>query len=121
MKFFRNLQYKSVAMELTKGEEGKSLTYEEMTAGDSDAATEKHVPVVTKNGQKLTVDIGSVPHPMQAEHSILWVAVETNLGGHWINLSPEKDPRAEIELQSGEEAKTVYIYCDLHGLWKTEM
>lgn len=121
MKFLKNQQHKSVVMELTRGDESGELTYKEMIAGDSDAAAEKHVPVVTKDGQKLTVDIGSIPHPMLAEHSIMWVAVETNLGGHWINLSPEQEPKAEIELQSGEEAKIVYIYCDLHGLWKTEL
>lgn len=121
MRFFKNEEHKSVVMEMTKGDESGSLTYEEMIAGDSDAAAEKHVPVVTKNGQKLTVDIGSIPHPMLAEHSIMWAAVETNLGGHWINLKPGENPKAEFELQSGEEAKTVYIYCDLHGLWKAEV
>lgn len=121
MKFFKNVQHKSVVMELTKGDESGSITYEEMIAGDSDAAAEKHVPVVTKDGQKITVDIGSVPHPMLEEHSIMWAAVETTLGGHWINLKPGEAPKAEFELQSGEEAKTVYIYCDLHGLWKSEV
>lgn len=121
MKFLKDAKSKSVVMELTKGNGSGELTYKEMKAGDSDAAVEKHVPVVTKDGQKLTVDIGSIPHPMLDEHSIMWAAVETNLGGHWVNLKPGEEPKAEIELQTGEEAKTVYIYCDLHGLWKAEV
>lgn len=121
MRFLKEVQGQSVVMELTEGEHTGNQTYEEMKIADSDGAAEKHVPVVTMAGQKLTVEVGSVPHPMLAEHSIMWAAVETNLGGHWIMLQPESEPRAVFELQNGEEAKTVYIYCDLHGIWKTEV
>lgn len=121
MRFLKDVQGQSVVMELTKGSSAGSQTYEEMKVADSDGAAEKHVPVVTKSGQRLTVEVGSVPHPMLAEHSILWAAVETNLGGHWIMLSPDTEPRVVFELQNGEEAKAVYIYCDLHGIWKTEV
>lgn len=121
MKFLKNADHQSVVMELTAGDGGKDLTFSELSAADSDGAVEKHVPVVTKDGQKLTVDIGSVPHPMLPEHSILWAVVETNLGGHWIQLSPDDKPQAVFELQENEKAKTVYIYCDLHGLWMTEV
>lgn len=121
MKFFRNAKHDSVVMELTRGNEGESAEYKEIKAGETDGAAEKHVPVVTQDGKKLTVEIGSVPHPMVPEHYIMWAAVETDLGGHWIELKPEDEPKAVFELQDGEKAKTAYIYCNLHGLWKTEV
>lgn len=121
MKFFKNKEQGSVVMELTKGNEGGKLTYDELIAGDSDAAVEKHVPVVKHEGDKLIVEIGSVEHPMIAEHYIIWAAVETDKGGLWKDMKPEEAPRAEFVLQPGETAKIVYIYCNLHGLWKTEL
>lgn len=121
MKFFKNAQQDSVVMELTKGKEGATLTYEELNAGDSDGAAEKHVPVVTQESGKLIVDIGSVPHPMVPEHYIMWAVVETDKGGYWKNLNPDEAPKAEFTLAADEKAKTVYIYCNLHGLWKTEL
>ena len=35
----------------------------EMVANTTDAATEKHVPVVTVDGNQVTVSVGSVTHP----------------------------------------------------------
>ena len=68
----------------------------------------------------VKVDIGSVLHPMSPEHSILWVYLETNLGGQRKNLSPKDEPRATFKLADGETPLAVYAYCNLHGLWKSE-
>ena len=51
--------------------------YEELIASSTDAAKEKHVPVVTKKCKQVKVDVGSVMHPMSEEHLIEWVAIET--------------------------------------------
>ena len=47
---------------------GQKMT--ELVANTTDAAQEKHVPVVEKDGDKLIVSVGSVEHPMTEEHHI---------------------------------------------------
>ena len=41
-----------------------------LEAGVTDAAQEKHVPAVTVEGNLVKVSVGSVTHPMTAEHFI---------------------------------------------------
>ena len=42
----------------------------ELVANTTDAAKEKHVPVVEVNGNLVTVSVGSVTHPMEALHPV---------------------------------------------------
>ena len=37
----------------------------EIIPGEVDAAKEKHVPIYSKDGSKVTVTVGDVLHPMQ--------------------------------------------------------
>ena len=92
-----------------------------LEAGVVEASREKHIPVVQVNGKTVTVTIGSVEHPLVAEHSILWVYLETTKGGQRKCLEVGKAPVAEFALADGEEAVAAYAYCNLHGLWKTEI
>ena len=39
----------------------------------TDAATEKHVPVIEKSGDTVTVKVGSIDHPMLDEHYIEFI------------------------------------------------
>ena len=87
----------------------------------TDAAGEKHLPVIEQSGSTITVSVGSVSHPMTAEHSIEWIYLETSLGGQRKALSPEVEPKAEFVLAEGEKAVAAYAYCNLHGLWKTQL
>jgi len=82
----------------------------------TDAAQEKHVPVVTRNGDELTVTIGSVLHPMLDVHHIEWIFVHTVNGGQRQILDITGAPEAKFNLAQGE-AVEVYAYCNLHGLW----
>lgn len=97
-----------------------AVTAEKLTANSTDAAGEKHVPQVTKNGRELVVEIGSVAHPMLEEHYIMGVYVETTNGGQLHKFKPGDEPRAVFTLKDGEEFVAAYEYCNLHGLWKTE-
>ncbi len=89
-------------------------------AGVTDAAQEKHVPVVTM-GDVVHVEVGSVIHPMEEEHFITMIVLETTTGFQLKELSPGQAPTADFTLAPGEEAVAVYEYCNLHGLWKTEL
>lgn len=85
-----------------------------------EASGEKHLPVVTVNGNTVEVNVGSVDHPMVEEHSIQWVYLETENGGQRKALKPGDAPHVTFEL-SGDKPVAVYAYCNLHGLWMTEV
>ena len=91
----------------------------ELKANTTDAATEKHVPVIEIVGDKVSVTVGSVVHPMEAAHYIQWIAIETNRGVYRKNLNPGEEPKASFIL-SDEKLIAAYEYCNLHGLWKAE-
>lgn len=93
---------------------------EELTANTVDAAQEKHVPVVEKEGNKVTVKVGSVTHPMAEEHYIQWIYLVTKQGVQRKCLNPGEEPSATFALVEGDEVVAAYEYCNLHGLWKKE-
>ena len=64
-----------------------------------------------------SVDIGSVEHPMQVEHYIEWIILETTKGVYRKNLNPGEKPEATFVLEEGEKVVSTYEYCNLHGLW----
>lgn len=85
-----------------------------------DASFEKHLPVVSIDGDTVNVNIGSEDHPMVEEHFIEWVYLRTQNGGQRIALKPGDAPHVTFCL-NGEKAIAVYAYCNLHGLWMTEV
>lgn len=92
-----------------------------LNANTVDASVEKHTPVVSVEGHKVIATVGSVEHPMVDVHYIEWIYVETNKGGQRKALNPGEAPKAEFVMADGEVVKAVYAYCNLHGLWKTEI
>lgn len=95
--------------------------YTILDSSTAEGAGEKHLPIVEKTGQKITVKVGSVFHPMTQEHSIGWVFLETEKGGQIVKLDPGSTPEAEFCLAEGDQAVAAYAYCNLHGLWKMEI
>ena len=92
---------------------------EELIPNTVDASNEKHVPVVTRLDENtIKVEVGSVPHPMLPEHHISFIYVETEIGGIKVNL---KDKPEAVICTCTETPVAVYEYCNLHGLWKTEL
>ena len=92
----------------------------ELIPNTTDAATEKHVPVITVSGNIVTVDIGSVPHPMAEEHFIEWVYIQTKQGGQRKTLSPGDKPSVTFSLTDDDKLEAAFAYCNLHGLWKAD-
>ena len=92
---------------------------QELIPGTVDASVEKHLPVVTVLDETtIKVEVGSVAHPMLPEHHISFIYVETENGVIRVDLKDK--PEAVISL-GNERAVAVYEYCNLHGLWKTEL
>ena len=91
---------------------------QEIVPGTTDASLEKHVPVYTVEGNKVLVKVGAVTHPMQEEHYIQWISLQTKQGNQRKVLKPTDAPEACFCLCDGDEVEAVYEYCNLHGLWK---
>lgn len=87
-----------------------------LTENTTDAAKEKHVPVIEKIQGGYKVKVGSIPHPMEEKHYIEWIEL----------LADDKVCRRD--LTPGQPAEAVFMidavnvsareYCNLHGLWK---
>ena len=92
----------------------------EMVPNTTDAAQEKHVPVIAVDGRTVTVTVGSVEHPMLEAHYIEWIILETKEGYQIKTLAPGQKPQAVFALTEADEAVAAYEYCNLHGLWKAE-
>lgn len=93
----------------------------ELVPGVTDAATEKHVPVIQIDGSVVTVSVGQVAHPMQEEHYIEWILLHTDKGIQKKWLKPGDDPKARFILDEGEKVVAAYEYCNLHKLWKASV
>ena len=123
---------------------------EKLVANTVDASQEKHVPAVSINNSTIKVEVGSVLHPMVPEHYIEWIALVADDKIEIKYLKPGMEPKAEFEYHSDEEKVPytdedgeipncegqpcnfmcpeekaynirIYEYCNLHGLWKTEI
>ena len=82
-----------------------------------EASAEKHIPVLEVQGSGILVKVGSIPHPMEADHYIEWIEV---INGSYVNrchLKPGDAPQAALYVpqQPGLEIRA---YCNKHGLWK---
>lgn len=83
-----------------------------------DVAKEKHIPVYKRNGNKIEVMIGSVPHPMSKDHYIEWIELETNTSVYRRNLKYTDKPCVTFYLSDDkEEVINIYTHCNIHGLW----
>ena len=89
---------------------------DQLIGNTTDAATEKHVPVIEaiEGGYKVTV--GSVTHPMLDEHYIQWIELVTENTVLRKFLKPGEAPVAVFLTE--EKALCAREYCNLHGLWK---
>lgn len=90
-----------------------------LTANTTDGATEKHVPVGERQGNKLHVKVGSVPHPMTDAHYIQWIFIAQGNHTQRVALKPDQAPEADFFVDDGPV--TIYEYCNLHGLWMADL
>jgi len=128
---------------------GQNMT--KLEPNTMDASHEKHVPVIEKGVGEINVTVGSVDHPMLAEHYIEWIALVTENQIEVKYLKPGMKPKARFAyydeksevIYTGKDDEevlncegqpcnfviqknpprfaAVYAYCNLHGLWKTEL
>ncbi|MCQ2187619.1 MAG: hypothetical protein MJY73_04645 [Bacteroidales bacterium] len=95
---------------------------QELIPSTEETMKEKHLPVVEfeKDGV-IKVKVGSQPHPMAPEHHISFIYLETEHGGQVKYLKPGDTPEAVFHVCRKDKPVAVYEYCNIHGLWKTEI
>jgi len=93
---------------------------DELVPNTVEASVEKHLPAVTVSGDSISVQVGSAAHPMENEHNISFVYVETEKGGQRKGLKAGDEPKLTFNF-SDDKPLAVFAYCNLHGLWKTDV
>ena len=83
----------------------------QLELGVIEASREKHLPVISVDGNTVTVSVGSVEHPMTEEHSILWVYLRTDKGTQRKCLEIGKAPVVTFGLFD-EKTAAAYAYCN---------
>lgn len=78
---------------------------------------EKHVPVIERGDGEVRVKVGSIPHPMEENHYIMWIELIVGDRVYRKHLKPGDKPEAVFEVGEGEVKAREY--CNLHGLWKS--
>jgi len=97
---------------------GQTMT--ELVPNTVEASTEKHLPVLIDAVNEFCVQVGSVQHPMTEEHHISFVYVQTENGGQRKALSMGAEPKCAFSFVD-DKPVALYAYCNLHGLWKTDL
>lgn len=83
-----------------------------------DAATEKHVPIIEQEENKIKIKVGEVLHPMTNKHYIEFIELITKETVYRKQLNPNESPEAEFYIKSS--SFTARAHCNLHGLWKSK-
>ncbi len=86
-----------------------------------DTGKEKHLPAVKVDGKKVEIKVGEIPHPMQDVHFINLIILETSKTVHVTKLTPNDEPVTSFMMTEDEKPLNAYEYCNIHGLWKTEI
>lgn len=122
MIFYLDLENKEL---IVSTKENSSLNncdkFKKLTANDTDAAKEKHVPIIECDQDIVKVIVGSTLHPMSEEHLIEYIILETTQGYMLKKLPATNQPLAEFNLSNNERVIAAYEYCNLHGLWVTRL
>lgn len=120
-RFLQCSECKGIALVIYGEDNAACGTYDKLHANTTDAAVEKHLPVVKVKKDKVEVKVGENDHPMEDDHYITWVYVETTRGGQLRVLKPGDKPYVEFNMSDGERPLAVYEFCNKHGLWKVEI
>lgn len=101
------------------------IEMEEVEAGMTDGAAEKHVPIVQvteadSDKQQVFIKVGEMPHPMDKNHFIEWICLKTDRGVYRRCLKPDEAPETGFYICKEERVLEAFAWCNLHGLWKNQ-
>ena len=87
-----------------------------LKTNSTEAANEKHIPVVEDKGDSIEVMVGSVEHPMTDEHYIVFIECLTEKKVYRKELKPGDKPKACFPVKKADVI-AVREFCNLHMLW----
>ena len=93
---------------------------EPQTEGDK---APKHVPVISVDGNEVTVAVGEVQHPMDDDHFIQFVELIVGDERDIKHFKPGDVPKATFTVDADLLAANEAIardFCNLHGLWASQ-
>ena len=82
---------------------------------------EKHLPILQREQEKVSVKVGDIEHPMKQEHYIQWIEVITENKTYRKELNPNQKPQASFIIAQIEKILLIRAYCNIHGLWKKRL
>ena len=83
----------------------------------TDAAKEKHVPVIEKIDGGYKVKVGEAAHPMADDHYIEWIELVADNKAYTEFLAPGDAPEAVFMIEAASSV-TAREHCNKHGFWK---
>lgn len=83
---------------------------------------EKHVPVMTMEGTHKIIRVGTIPHPMEKEHYIMFIEAVSPDKKYLKRkyLTPSDKPEAEVCGECNYDNYSSRELCNIHGLWSTK-
>jgi len=94
---------------------GKDM--DELEEKNTDEGQEKHVPVISIEGDTAKVSVGHIPHPMEDSHYIEFIQLITDGNTQTKYLKPNNLPQAEFTLPKEYQNISAREYCNIHGVW----
>lgn len=85
---------------------------------DLSETTNPHYPSVIIKKRTLVVNVGYSIHPMDEEHFISFIHIETNQGCMLQFVNDRKEPKAIFPLLEKQVVKRIQIYCNVHGMFQ---
>jgi len=76
---------------------------------------EKHTPVVKKETNYLSIEVGALIHPMTEDHYIEFIFIVKDDTVVRYNVKNKEFPIVKFSLENDFE---IYSYCNIHGLHK---
>ncbi len=94
---------------------------EEQT-NDENNVHEKHVPIVTVEGENKTIRVGAITHPMEENHYIVFIEAISPDKKYLKRkfLHPKEEPEMKLRNNCNYDSFTARELCNIHGLWKSK-
>ena len=80
----------------------------------------KHVPVVEKDEDGIKVKVGSIPHPMEKEHYIMFIEVNSKDKRYVKRKYLYSDEEPVLNLKCSCDKVIARELCNIHGFWTSE-
>jgi superoxide reductase len=95
-------------------------TIEKLLEKTEEMLAEKHIPVIEHKDGEMTVRVGSIPHPMEDSHYIMFIEVHSEDKKYVKRkyLHPHEEP--VLKMKCDCDKVIARELCNIHGLWSSK-